>query len=175
MNPDSTTPTQSWRDLPDKSAPLPRTQVVAFIKAVDTTPSKKTGKPMLALTLQILAPASIVVAGNNVAVAGRELKHWLVFGDNKSAYIDAETMASPYLPNNSLDLPAGDPGIPKLIADAVFNKAMSGVFVESEPEYEKDGAGNNVIDPMTGQSKVKRYNLRLKSVSTAVPLSALGM
>lgn len=174
MNPNTNTPTQSWRDLPDKSAPLPSTQVVAFIKGVDFKPARS-GKPMLTLTLQLLAPAATVVAGNNIAVAGRELKHWIAFGDNKSAYVDAETMAAPYLPNNSLDLPVGHPDIPKLIGDAIVNKAMPGVFVESEPEYEKDGAGNNIIDPTTGQSKVKRYNLRLKSVSTAVPLSVLGL
>lgn len=173
MNPNPTTP-QSWRDLPDKSAPLPSTQVAVLIKNVSFNPARS-GKPMLTLTLEIVAPATTIVAGNNVAVAGRELKHWLAFGDNKGAYADAETMAAPYLPGNSLDVPVGDPGIPKLVGELIVGKAMSGVFVESEAEYEKDGSGNNIIDPTTGQSKVKRWNLRLKSVTTAVPLSTLGL
>lgn len=164
-----------WKNLASTTHPVPAGTYTVLIRDVGTNPSKK-GHPMATLELEILAPATVVDGGIEVKTAGRKFKHWIAFTpDRRQPYDDTQTLLAADLPNRELPSPVIPAELPGVIKQLATGKAMSGVSIVSEPSYFRDEFGNNVVDPTTGQAKVRGYNTVLKSITTAVPPSILGL
>lgn len=167
--------TVDWKNLPDTTAPVPAGQYTVFIRDISTAPAKKTGKPMAAFDLEILAPETVVEAGTTVKTAGRKFKTWLVFGENRRSYVDAQTIAQLDLPGGELPSPLNPNDVPQMLKALTVGKVMTAVRLEPEARYKQDSFGNNVIDPATGQPQLVGYNIIVKSFSPAVTLASVGL
>lgn len=161
-----------WRNLPRTDLPIPAGQYAVFIRSVGTNPSK-TGKPMATLECEILAPESVEHGGQVVKTVGRKFKQWVVFGESRRSYEDAQTILAPELPGGELESPVIPDQMPAVLATAA-GKVMSACQLESEERYQTNAMGQPVVDPATGQPKLLGHNIRIKSFSGAVPPEALG-
>lgn len=165
----------NWRDLPSGNHPLPSGQYSVAILSVDNKPSKK-GFPMATLNCEVLAPDSVVDGGVTVKVAGRKFKHWVAFTpERRQPYEDAEKLLKAHLPNGELPTPVDPTELVNTLKSVLPGQALSAVELVSEPSYYKDSLGETLVDPTTGQAKVRGYNIVMKTVCPAVSRETLGL
>lgn len=164
----------SWRDLPDNSAPIPRTVATVWVKEVHTNPSKS-GQPMVKLDMEILAPASATVAGKPIGLAGREFSSWIVFNpSSRRGFENADTLVKLAveggLPNEVMPS-----DIPELIKHVVKGKVLVGLTIDNEAQYETEADGKTVKKDEQGNAIVKRNNIVVKAWVPAVTPESQGI
>lgn len=140
-------------NLADGSVAIPRDLYTVGILEVVNGKSKR-GMPMLALSLQILSPATVSNEGKIVKTAGRKFKTYITVSTETNGWVkEIEQLVGDVLPDD-IDT---DVLFPALV-DELTGKVLVNVELDSDPFFEADANYKPILT--NGQKTIKGYGIK---------------